>query len=99
MKLSIGDRAALLTHPGLAECWISLEQSVVLFALRDIALRRPGWRNITGADLRSVGYQAGSNRWWDILAPRGIGSRWGAIGAVGAWWGAVGAVGARGVAI
>ena len=43
MKLSIGDRAALFTHTGLAECWVSLEQPVVLFALRDVALRRPGW--------------------------------------------------------
>jgi len=30
MKLSIGDRAALLTHTRLAECWVPLEQPVVL---------------------------------------------------------------------
>src|ERR1700745_3923556 len=59
MKLSIGDRAALLTHTRLAERRVFLEQPVVLFALRHVALWRPGWRNITRVDLWAVGYQLG----------------------------------------
>src|SRR5215813_768556 len=43
MKLRIGDRAALLTHTRLAERRVRLEQPVVLFALRHVALWRPGW--------------------------------------------------------
>ena len=43
MKLRIGDRAALLTHTRLAERRVCLEQPVVLFALRHVALWRPGW--------------------------------------------------------
>ena len=43
MKLRIGNWAAFLTDTRLAEGRVSLEQPVVLFALHDIALRRPGW--------------------------------------------------------
>ena len=43
MKLRISNRAAFLVCTGLAECRVSLEQPVVLFALNNVALRRPGW--------------------------------------------------------
>jgi len=43
MKLRIGNRAALLAHTRLAERRVSLEQPLVLFALHDVALRRPRW--------------------------------------------------------
>src|SRR5437879_3980522 len=93
MKLRIGNRAAFLVHTRLAECRVSLEQPVVVFALRDVALSRPGWRNVTRVGLRAVGYQLGSGggcrgRRRDILALRGISTWWGTI-AIGAWWGAI----------
>src|SRR5215471_6125674 len=75
MQLRIGNRAALLAHTRLAECRVSLEQPLVLFALCDIALRRPGWRNVTWVGLRTVGYQLGSRgRLRDVLALRRIGA-------------------------
>jgi len=43
MQLRIGNRAALLAHTRLAERRVSLEQPLVLFALHDVSLRRPGW--------------------------------------------------------
>src|SRR5215831_4200689 len=79
MELRIGDRAALLTHTRLAERRVCLEQPVVLFALRHVALWRPGWRNITRVDLWAVGYQLGPSRWRGIPALRGIGGWWGAV--------------------
>src|SRR5260370_26000871 len=104
MKLRIGNRAAFLVHTRLAECRVSLEQPVVVFALRDVALSRPGWRNVTRVRLRAVGYQLGSGgacggRRRDILALRGISAWWGAID-MGAWRRAI-AIGAcrRAIAI
>src|ERR1700738_3457204 len=106
MKLRSGNRAAFLVHTRLAECRVSLERPVVVFALRDVALSRPGWRNVTRVGLRAVGYQLGSaggcgGRRRDILALRGISAWWGAIAigacrgaiAIGAWRGAI-AIGA-----
>jgi hypothetical protein len=43
MKLRIGNRAAFLAHTRLAEGLVSLELPLVLFALHDVSLRRPGW--------------------------------------------------------
>src|SRR5215469_995082 len=62
MKLRIGNRAGFLAHTRLAEGLVSLELPLVLFALHDIPLRRPRWRNVTGVGLRTVGYQLVSRR-------------------------------------
>ena len=43
MKLRIGDRTALFAHTRLTERGVFLEQHVVVFTLRHVALRRPGW--------------------------------------------------------
>jgi len=43
MKLRILNRTALLAYTRLAERRVFLEQPLVLFALHDVALRRPGW--------------------------------------------------------
>src|SRR3984893_580741 len=97
MKLRIGNRAAFLVHTRLAECRVSLERPVVVFALRDVALSRPGWRDVTRVGLRAVGYQLGSGggcggRRRDVLALRRI-SAWRRAIAISAWWGPI-AIGA-----
>ena len=43
MKLRILNRATLLAHTRLAERRVFLEQPLVVFALHDVPLRRPGW--------------------------------------------------------
>ena len=42
MKLRIVNRPALLAHTRLAERRVVFEQPIILFAFRDVALRRPG---------------------------------------------------------
>src|SRR5215471_8241680 len=55
VQLWIGNRAAFLSHPRLAERTVGLDQAVVALALDHVLLRRPAWRLRLDTGLQAVG--------------------------------------------
>src|SRR5262249_48230943 len=59
VELRIGDRAAFLFHPRLAECGICPQQLLVLLAFNHVLLRGPRFRHVTGVSYRRMLYGDG----------------------------------------